>query len=383
MDIGLWRYFCLNTAAARHLNKKVYKLGQYTHRRFSMQHQSDTFRPISSSRSIDEKVIRFSRVPHYVLITGERGTGKTTIARQLHDLSPRSKREFVSVNCASFTSELLESELFGYERGAFTGAIAPKAGLFEAAQGGTLFLDEIGELSLALQAKFLKAVEERRIRRVGGTQERNIDVRVIAATSRDLRSMVNNGSFRADLFDRLNILQLETLPLRFQKERIVETFLDQLETERATIGVEMPFQIEKEALSAIRELEWKGNYRELRNFATRLAVEAIEDSSITLQSVHRLVCETDNRPSTESPIADENVNLLIVTLDPETDDLDSVYVKAAATFVEHALKRSNGNLRRAARSINTTHSTISRILKKNQERFVSPPNAGASYAAAA
>ena len=348
-----------------------------------MQHQSDTFRPISSSRSIDEKVIRFSRVPHYVLITGERGTGKTTIARQLHDLSPRSKREFVSVNCASFTSELLESELFGYERGAFTGAIAPKAGLFEAAQGGTLFLDEIGELSLALQAKFLKAVEERRIRRVGGTQERNIDVRVIAATSRDLRSMVNNGTFRADLFDRLNILQLETLPLRFQKERIVETFLDQLETERATIGVEMPFQIEKEALSAIRELEWKGNYRELRNFATRLAVDAIEDSSITLQSVHRLVCGTDIRPSTESPRADENVNLLIVTLDPETDDLDSVYVKAAATFVEHALKRSNGNLRRAARSINTTHSTISRILKKNQERFVSPSSAGASYAAAA
>ena len=348
-----------------------------------MQHQSDTFRPISSSRSIDEKVLRFSRVPHYVLITGERGTGKTTIARQLHDLSPRSKREFVSVNCASFTSELLESELFGYERGAFTGAIAPKAGLFEAAQGGTLFLDEIGELSLALQAKFLKAVEERRIRRVGGTQERNIDVRVIAATSRDLRSMVNNGTFRADLFDRLNILQLETLPLRFQKERIVETFLDQLETERATIGVEMPFQIEKEALSAIRELEWKGNYRELRNFATRLAVDAIEDSSITLQSVHRLVCETDIRPSTEGPIADENVNLLIVTLDPETDDLDSVYVKAAATFVEHALKRSNGNLRRAARSINTTHSTISRILKKNQERFVSPSSAGASYAAAA
>ncbi|MBK6588093.1 MAG: sigma-54-dependent Fis family transcriptional regulator [Acidobacteria bacterium] len=147
-------------------------------------------------------------------------------------------------------------------------------GLFEAAQGGTLFLDEIGELSLSLQAKFLKAVEERRIRRVGGTAERDIDVRVIAATSRDLRSMVNGGLFRADLFDRLNILQLETVPLRYQKERIVETFLDQLETERGTIGLEVPFQIEKDALSAIQDLEWKGNYRELRNFATRLAVES-------------------------------------------------------------------------------------------------------------
>ena len=229
---------------------------------------------------LDEKILLFARVPHYVLITGERGTGKTTIAHQMHDLSPRSKREFVSVNCASFTSELLESELFGYERGAFTGATAPKAGLFEAAQGGTLFLDEIGELSLGLQAKFLKAVEERRIRRVGGTMEREIDVRVVAATSRDLRSMVKNGTFRADLFDRLNILQLETLPLRYQKERIVETFLDQLETDRGTIGLQEPLQIEKEVLAAIQELEWKGNYREIRNFATRLAVETIDEPAI-------------------------------------------------------------------------------------------------------
>lgn len=348
-----------------------------------MQHQPDTFYPTPTSRSIDDQVIRFARVPHYVLITGERGTGKTTIARKLHDLSPRSKREFVSVNCASFTSELLESELFGYERGAFTGAIAPKVGLFEAANGGTLFLDEIGELSLSLQAKFLKAVEERRIRRVGGTMEREIDVRVVAATSRDLRSMVNSGSFRADLFDRLNILQLETLPLRYQKERIVETFLDQLETERGTIGLEMPFQIEKEALAAIQNLEWKGNYRELRNFATRLAVEAIDEPTITLQAVNRLVCDTGNRPAAVVPIADDSGSFLTVMLDPETDDLDSVYVKAAATFVEHALKLSNGNLRRAARSINTTHSTISRILKKNQERFVAPSNAAASFAAAA
>ncbi len=332
---------------------------------------------------LDEKIVLFARVPHYVLITGERGTGKTTIAHQMHDLSPRSKRDFVSINCASFTSELLESELFGYERGAFTGATAPKAGLFEAAQGGTLFLDEIGELSLGLQAKFLKAVEERRIRRVGGTREREIDVRIVAATSRDLQSMVNSGSFRADLFDRLNILQLETLPLRYQKERILETFLDQLEKERETKGIELPFRIEKDALSAIQELEWKGNYRELRNFATRLAVESIDDVEITNQCVNRLLHDRDRCPHVELPIADENGSYLTVILDPETDDLDSVYVKSAAIFIEHALRRSNGNLRRAARSINTTHSTISRILKKNQERFVSPSNPPTSFAAAA
>ncbi|MBK7804227.1 MAG: sigma-54-dependent Fis family transcriptional regulator [Chloracidobacterium sp.] len=338
----------------------------------------------TASSIFEDKIALYARVPHYILITGERGTGKTTIARQIHDHSLRSEREFVGVNCASFSSELLESELFGYEKGAFTGAIAPKAGLFEAAGGGTLFLDEIGELSLSLQAKFLKAVEERRIRRVGGTRDREIDVRIIAATSRDLLSMVNSGSFRADLFDRLNILQLETLPLRFQKERILETFFDQLEKERATIGIELPFKFEKDALAAIQELEWKGNYRELRNFATRLAVESIDEVEITHQCVNRLVRDRDRCQHVEMPILDENESFLTVILDPETDDLDSVYVKAAATFIEHALKQSNGNLRRAARSINTTHSTISRILKKNQERFVDTSDKViASYVAAA
>lgn len=337
----------------------------------------------TASSAFEEKIALYARVPHYILITGERGTGKTTIARQIHDLSIRSEREFVGVNCASFSSELLESELFGYEKGAFTGAVAPKAGLFETAGGGTLFLDEIGELSLSLQAKFLKAVEERRIRRVGGTRDREIDVRIVAATSRDLQSMVNSGSFRADLFDRLNILQLETLPLRYQKERILETFLDQLEKERETIGIELPFRVEKDALAAIQELEWKGNYRELRNFATRLAVESIDDVEITHQCVTRMVSDRDRCPHVELPIADENGSFLTVILDPETDDLDSVYVKSAAIFIEHALRRSNGNLRRAARSINTTHSTISRILKKNQERFVSPSTPPTSFAAAA
>lgn len=339
--------------------------------------------PFKETSILDEKVVLYARVPHYVLITGERGTGKTTLAKRLHEMSPRSRREFVSINCASFTAELLESELFGYEKGAFTGANALKSGLFETADGGTLFLDEVGELSLSLQAKLLKAVEEKRIRRVGGNRERDIDVRIIAATSKNLQLMVGSGTFRADLFDRLNILQLETLPLRYQKERIVETFLDQLETERGTIGLEMPFRIEKDALAAIEDLEWKGNYRELRNFATRLAVESIDGRAITLQVVNRLVSNEAIGFVAPPPTAEEGHNCLTVILDPETDDLDSVYIKAAATFVEHALKRSNGNLRRAARSINTTHSTISRILKKNQERFVSPSNAAASYAAAA
>jgi transcriptional regulator with PAS, ATPase and Fis domain len=338
----------------------------------------------SRSTEVEEKIARYAKVPHYVLITGERGTGKTTIARRLHELGPRSRREFVNVNCASFTAELLESELFGYEKGAFTGANASKSGLFETANGGTLFLDEIGELSLSLQAKLLKAVEERRIRRVGGTQEREIDVRVIAATSRNLHSMVREGKFRADLFDRLNILEIETIPLRFQREKIRELFIRHMDEESAALSRSTSFVIVDEALEAVGRLEWKGNYRELRNFAARLAVEASDAPSITIEMVQNLIptepqgktfsdCEETVAPTLGQNIRSSGQNLVTVTLDADTDDLDSVYVKAAATFIEHALKQSRGNLRRAARSMGTTHSTLSRILKKHRESAPSSP----------
>jgi transcriptional regulator with PAS, ATPase and Fis domain len=341
---------------------------------------------------LEGRIALYARVPHYVLITGERGTGKTTIARKLHEQSPRSKREFVSVNCASFTSELLESELFGYEKGAFTGAVSAKAGLFENSGGGTLFLDEIGELTLGLQAKLLKAVEERKIRRVGGSYEREIDVRIIAATSRDLKGMVEDGSFRPDLFDRLNILQLETVPLRYQKDKIAELFISQLDVERAAIGKDLPFVIDDDALTAVQNLEWNGNYRELKNFAARLAVESMDVPIITAEMILSIL--NPNTPPNKTGAAvslpdtaswnrtdnstGQGCRFVTVMLDPDTDDLDSVYVKAASTLIEHVLQQSNGNLRRAARSMNTTHSTLSRILKKSRERSTShttSPNA--------
>lgn len=341
-----------------------------------------------ASAALEEKIVRFAGVPHYVLITGERGTGKTTIARRLHELSSRSKGQFLSVNCASFTAELLESELFGYEKGAFTGATTPKAGLFEICSGGTLFLDEIGELTLSLQAKLLKAVEEKRIRRVGGTSERSIEVRVIAATSRNLLGMVRKGEFRPDLFDRLNILQLETIPLRHQRERIESLLNEQLEKERTSVGRTEPFVIDKDAMRFLQSSEWKGNYRELRNFATRLAVDAFDDSVITLERVRRLSSvENDAGISKENPAGSKPIqrHLITITLDPENDDLETIYIKAAATFIEHTLKQSNGSFRGAARSLGITHSTISRILKKHQDRMsdFSRNQQTASFAAAA
>lgn len=353
-----------------------------------MQEQVTRFCTDQASATLEEKIVRFAGVPHYVLITGERGTGKTTIARRLHELSNRSRGQFLSVNCASFTAELLESELFGYEKGAFTGATAPKAGLFEICSGGTLFLDEIGELTLSLQAKLLKAVEEKRIRRVGGTTERRIEVRVIAATSRDLLGMVRKGEFRPDLFDRLNILQLETIPLRFQRGRIESLLNEQLEKECTSVGRTEPFVIDNDAMRFLQALEWKGNYRELRNFATRLAVDAFDESSITLERVRRLSSVENNAEiSKENPAGSMSIqrNLITITLDPEKDDLETIYIKAAATFIEHTLKQSNGSFRGAARRLGITHSTISRILKKHQNQISDFPHRQhtASLAAAA
>lgn len=349
---------------------------------------------------LDEKIERYSRVSHYILITGERGTGKTTIARRLHEQSARAKKEFVNLNCAALTPELLESELFGYEKGAFTGATAPKLGLFEIASGGTVFLDEIGELTLSLQAKLLKAVEEKRIRRVGGSGERHIDVRIIAATSQNLRLMVATGKFRADLYDRLNILNLETVPLRHQKDKIKNLLEAQLNAECFAAGRDTPLEISKEAVRLLEDYDWRGNYRELINFATRLAVECLDDAVVSGESVNRILKERDkpvfdwNSLEQREQVAGRVLNdfssltnnFVTVTFDPKSDDLDSIYLKAAGSVIQHVLSEHNGNFRQAANALGANHSTLSRILDKfnqnyNRQAFRSRRKATAKRAA--
>jgi transcriptional regulator with PAS, ATPase and Fis domain len=323
---------------------------------------------------LEKKLERYSRVPHYVLITGERGTGKTTIARRLHEKSNRARKEFINLNCASLTRELLESELFGYEKGAFTGATAPKAGLFEISSGGTLFLDEIGEIPLELQAKLLKAVEEKRIRRVGSNIERKIDTRIVAATSQNLKKMVAQGSFRADLYDRINILTLETVPLRFQKEKIRELVLKGLEKERVAIGRKKPFEISDEAILLLENYDWLGNYREILNFATRLAVECIDDKVISDKHVNRLLCEKINKSDqpgatgSQPQFQEFSDKRVTVSFDPQADDLKDIYVKAAGSVISRVLSENDNNYRQAARKMGTTHSTLSRIMKKFKAR---------------
>jgi two-component system response regulator HydG len=206
-----------------------------------------------------------------VLIGGETGTGKELLARAIHYESPRAAQPFVEVNCAAIPANLLESELFGHEKGSFTGAVVSKPGLFEMADGGTLFLDEVGTLPLELQPKLLRALESRAIRRVGGQQARQIDVRLIAATHVDLRSAVAKGEFREDLYYRLNVIALTLPPLRSRDadvELLAETFLTRIAT---SYRLPVP-PLTLEIRTALREHRWPGNVRELRNAIERALV---------------------------------------------------------------------------------------------------------------
>jgi DNA-binding NtrC family response regulator len=218
-----------------------------------------------------ERVVQIAPVQSTVLVTGESGTGKELVARGIHALSPRRHKPFIAVNVAALSDTLLESELFGHEKGAFTGAIDSRKGLFELAHGGTIFLDEIGEMPLTTQTKLLRVLETREFLRVGGERPIHVDVRVIAATNQDLRRLVTIGDFRRDLYYRLNVLHIELPPLRRRRADIpllVEAFV-----EEATTRHERPFPgITQEGMAILEAYHWPGNVRELRNLVESMVV---------------------------------------------------------------------------------------------------------------
>jgi two-component system, NtrC family, response regulator PilR len=219
-------------------------------------------------REIFDLIEKVAKTPSTVLIHGESGTGKELIARAIHFNSPRAERRFLSINCGALPENLLESELFGHERGAFTGAVRDKSGLFQEAHGGTLFLDEIGEMSPAMQVKLLRALQERVVRKVGSTTEDAVDARIIAATNRDLREAIAQGTFREDLFYRINVIPIELPPLRQRREDIpllVEHFARKYCSET---GLE-PKRFSMEAIKALESHDWPGNVRELENAVER------------------------------------------------------------------------------------------------------------------
>ncbi len=206
-----------------------------------------------------------------VLITGENGTGKELVARSIHYFSPRRKRPLIEVNCAAIPEELIESELFGHERGAFTGAQERRRGKFDLAHGGTLFLDEIGDMSLKTQAKILKVIQEQTFERVGGSKTIRVDVRIVAATNKNLQEEIEAGRFRQDLYFRLNVIPIHVPPLRDRLEDIpllVEDFLNELSQESAMGRKE----IDPEVISLLKRYNWPGNVRELKNFIERLVI---------------------------------------------------------------------------------------------------------------
>jgi two-component system, NtrC family, response regulator AtoC len=225
----------------------------------------------AAMREVMDLAARVAPFPSTVLLTGESGSGKEAVARAVHRASPRNGKAFVAVNCGAIPENLLESELFGHERGAFTGADRAREGLFEEADGGTLFLDEIGELSLPLQVKLLRVLQERQIRRVGGTGERAVDVRVLAATARDLVDEVREGRFREDLFYRINVVQITVPPLRTRPEDVPPLAEHFLRLHARRLGVEAP-GLPRELVPVLAAYSWPGNVRELENVIERALV---------------------------------------------------------------------------------------------------------------
>ncbi len=220
---------------------------------------------------IREMIAKVAPSDARVLITGGNGSGKELVARQIHQQSARAEAPFVEVNCAAIPSELIESELFGHEKGAFTSAIKQRKGKFEQADGGTLFLDEIGDMSLSAQAKVLRALQENRINRVGGDKDITVNVRVLAATNKDLRKEINEGKFREDLFHRLSVILIHVPSLNERKDDIpvlTEYFVDQLVEEQGLLKKTFT----PEAIKALQEVNWTGNIRELRNIIERLLI---------------------------------------------------------------------------------------------------------------
>ena len=236
---------------------------------------------IGAVRDIIERIAAFDT---RTLITGENGTGKELVARWLHAKSNRAAGPFVEVNCAAIPSELIESELFGHERGAFTSAIKQRKGKFEQATGGTLFMDEIGDMSLAAQAKVLRALQENKICRVGSDKDIAVDVRVIAATNKDLRREIDAGNFREDLYHRLSVVVIRVPPLRERASDVAELTEHFMEEISASLRTP-PKTIDPEAMEVLCTMRWSGNVRELRNIVERLIV--LSDKRITAEDVKR------------------------------------------------------------------------------------------------
>jgi len=295
-------------------------------------------------RQLLQVVERVAAYPSTVLITGESGTGKELLARAVHTLSPRSGRKLVAVNCAAIPENLLESELFGHQRGAFTGAVRAHAGLFEQAHGSTLLLDEIGDMPLALQTRLLRVLEDGRVRRIGGSKDIEVDVRVVAATAKDLAQAVARGDFREDLFYRLNVVHMRIPPLRDRAEDI--PLLAEAFVRRAAdrIGRPVP-ELQPTALRLLVQYRWPGNARQLENALER-AVLLAPGPSIGAQDLPPELLEAPTAPLqvVEAPDEDLSIKRRTATLEE--------------ALIRKALARTAGNRTQASKLLDLSYKAL-------------------------
>lgn len=293
-----------------------------------------------------------------VLILGESGTGKEILARSMHESSPRCSQSFIPVDCAAMPHDLLESELFGYEKGAFTGAVQAKPGLLEVAHGGTLFLDELGELDLRLQAKLLRVLEERSFRRLGGTRLIQVDIRILSATNRDLPEAIRERHFREDLYYRLNVVTMTIPPLRDRAGDIpllAHHFLSQFNEQSATKAC----GLSRDAMNALEAYPWPGNVRELKNVIMRAAVLA-EGEYITPMDLPHHIGPGKNRDFALDRMLGEEQWLLTPFLEAKAQMLESFERR----YLKALLERCRGNVSRAAIAAGIDRKTVHRMIKK-------------------
>ena len=292
-----------------------------------------------------------AQVQSTVLVTGDSGTGKELVARAIHDLGPRAEKPFVSINCGAFTETLLESELFGYVKGSFTGANTNRKGLFEAANTGTVFLDEIGEMSPAMQVKLLRVLQERKLRPVGATEETTVDTRVIAATNRDLGSMVKDGTFREDLFYRISVIPIELPSLRERAEDIPE--LAKHFVAKFGAGAGRSLTISDAAISLLEQYLWPGNVRELEHAIERAVALETTDSIQPERLPEKITNYNPYRIAETFEFPEEGINL--------TAHLDQL----EKTYVLEALRRTAGNQTNAAELLGLSVRSLRHLLDKH------------------
>jgi len=308
-------------------------------------------------QAIFQMIETVAEVQSTVLVTGESGTGKELVARAIHDMSPRAERPFISINCGAFTETLLESELFGYVKGAFTGANTNRKGLFEAAHNGTIFLDEIGEMSPAMQVKLLRVLQERRVRPVGAHDELAVDARVIAATNRDLKQMSVDGTFREDLFYRISVIPIDLPPLRERKDDIPQLIEHFVAKFVAQTGRDV--SVSPAALEYLENYAWHGNVRELEHTIERAVALERTDAIQPERLPNHITNYNPSRISAAFDLPDDGIDLA-----GHIDNLEK-------TYVVEALRKTGGNQTKAADLLKMQVRSLRHLLDKHDIRSLS------------